>query len=879
MRRITFWLCILLLPSFTLLGQSEKRAYQTGKIIQDRIPQIDGQLNDPIWELGDSSQWESAFIQYLPNENNPPSEKTYFKIVYDARYLYVAFLCKDSHPQSINQRMSRRDGYDGDWVEITLDSYHDLRTAFAFSVSAAGVKSDKLITLNGQVEDLAWNPIWYAKSQVNQDGWTAELKIPFSQLRFGQQLHPVWGMQIQRRILRLEERSVWQRIPQGAPGWVSEFGKLNGLSAIKPQRQLEIQPFIVASLQTFEKEPENPYRSKDQTMANVGLDGKVGITNDLTLDFTINPDFGQVEADPAAIALDGFQLFFAEQRPFFIENKNIFDYRFSAPSIGGIYSSDNLFYSRRIGRKPQGNVQTEGLEYVDIPSQSTILGAVKFSGKTQKGLSLGILESLTAAEYAAVGNKHTSRKELIEPLTNYLVARVQKDFNQKQTFLGGILTSVLRQAHGNTSFLHDAAHSGGIDLFHQWKERTWYLGMNLVMSQVNGSPTSILNTQTSIPHLFQREGAKHLVLDSARMQLSGTGGDLKIGRTGNHPLQFETGVNWRSPQLELNDLGFMREADLIQHYLGMTYRSLNSFGGFRNASIAYKHWMNWDFSGALNYIDWDIELNATMENNWSYTIGYFSQPHIYTKSLLQGGPRMRLSDQYGFWWGMNSDNRKKLSIQYNGWTKTGGQGSYFLIENGLRINYQALDRFLLSFAPRFTIIRHRLQYNTSLDFRKDKRYIVSLLDQNTLSLALRLDLSITPNLAIQYYAEPFVSIGEYQNFAFVKDPLATFSDGQLHFYEPNSISAQGHLYKIDEDQDGIIDYDFEIPSFSYFQLRSNLVLRYEYIPGSEIYLVWAQGAQHQGLPTRSLLGELERQLLKEKTEHTFLVKLTYRFHK
>ncbi len=866
-------LILVLTLSYQAKSQNDRRSYDASSIERSNGPAIDGSLEDEVWK---SSDWSADFIQRLPNEGTSASAQTQFKILYDDKFLYVGIRCDESDLSRINQWMSRRDGYNGDWVEIILDTYHDQRTAFSFTLSAAGVKSDKYITLNGVEEDIAWNPIWYAQSSTSQSGWTAEMKIPLSQLRFSNAENQVWGLQVQRRILRNEELSVWQRVPQDAPGWVSEFGLLKGIRSVKAQRQLEIQPFVVGSINTFEKEPGNPFRDSHQSSANVGLDGKVGITNDITLDFTINPDFGQVEADPAAIALDGFQLFFQEQRPFFIENKNVFDYRFSAPIIGSSYSSDNLFYSRRIGRNPQGTVSVDSGEYVNQPQRTTILGAVKLSGKTKNGLSFGILESITAREKAAFSNGLT---QLIEPQTNYLVARALQDLNDRKTFIGGVFTSVARAEHDETNFLHQTAKTGGVDFLHQWQNRNWYVGANLVMSHVSGSRESILRTQQSIPHLFQRQ-ASHLQVDSTKSSLTGTGGDIKIGKTGNGHIQAETGLTWRSPGLELNDIGFMREADIIQHYTGFFYRSINSFGIFRTARVGYKHWFNWDFEGKLNYIDWDVSTDATFQNNWSVTLGYFAQPHVYSKSLLQGGPRIKLSDQYGLWWALNTDSRKKFFITYSGWTKTGGTGSYYLLENGIGFNYQPLDRIRLSASPKYTKIRHRLQYNETINTASEQLYVVSMLDQNTLSLVLRADLIINPNMAIQYYGEPFISTGRYQDFGIVTNPLQSFGEEQLQFFDIIRSEQDGlTTFEVDVDGDELVDHTISNPDFSFAQFRSNLVYRWEYRPGSELYLVWSQGLTDTSLPGSRLISSLRRQVFSRTLESTFLIKLTYRFHR
>jgi len=317
-----------------------KKNYVTQGIGEQEPPTIDGVLNDPVWEV---VGWAGDYIENRPDENTPPSFQTKFKIVYDSKFLYIGVRCLDAEPENIVKRMSRRDGFDGDWIEFNIDSYHDKRTAFSFNVTAAGVKGDELVSENGNNWDDSWNPIWYTKTNIDEQGWTAEMKIPFSQIKFGKEENPIWGLQSTRRFFREEERSLWQRIPLDAPGWVSEFGELHGLKNIESQNQLEIQPYIVASGETYEAEEGNPFRTGDETDINFGLDAKIGITNDLTLDLTVNPDFGQVEADPSAIALDGFQIFFREQRPFFVENNNIFDFNLSQSQAGNTFGSDNVF--------------------------------------------------------------------------------------------------------------------------------------------------------------------------------------------------------------------------------------------------------------------------------------------------------------------------------------------------------------------------------------------------------------------------------------------------------------------------------------------------------------------------------------------------------
>src|SRR4030095_4153450 len=418
-------------------------------------------------------EWGGDFIQWQPHEGRPPSQPTSFKILYDEKFLYIAYKCHDVSPDSIIKRMGRRDEFPGDWIEINIDSYHDLRTAFSFTLSVSGVRGDEFVSNAGDTWDVNWNPIWFSKTHIDSDGWTAEIKIPFSQLRYGNEPEKIWGFQITRRLFRKEEHSYWQHIPQSSGLWVSMFGELHGLKGIPMHRQVELAPYVIVQADKYKQQAGNPFADGLDTRITGGLDGKVAVTNDLILDFTINPDFGQVEADPSQVRIDGFQNFFDERRPFFVESRNIFEYQLTGSQAGGDYDADLLFYSRRIGSSPHGYPATSTGEYVKMPLNTTILGAAKFSGKTKKGFSVGILESVTEREMATIDNNGQKREEMVEPLTNYFVTRLQKDIDGGNTVLGGIITAVNRE-QGLSDFLHRNAYSGGLDFLHFWKKRTWY---------------------------------------------------------------------------------------------------------------------------------------------------------------------------------------------------------------------------------------------------------------------------------------------------------------------------------------------------------------------------------------------------------------------
>ena len=844
-----------------------KKIYTTKALTQHKPPVIDGILDDAGWDL---VQWGSDFIENEPDENTPPTFQTNFKIVYDDKNLYVAIKALDSAPDSIVNRLSRRDGFAGDRVNVLIDSYHDERTAFIFTVTSAGVKGDEIATENGDDIDDSWNPVWYTKTMIDKEGWTAEMKIPLSQLRFGKSKEQIWGLNVVRRIFRKNESSIWQRIPVDAPGFISEAGELHGLIDLIPQKQLEIQPFTVLQYDKYPRETGNPFRDGRDFKVNGGLDAKIGITNDLTLDLTVNPDFGQVEADPAAITLDGFEIFFREQRPFFVENKNIFDFR-----LGG--NQDNLFFSRRIGRTPQGSADITDGEFVDQPANTTILGAAKFSGKTKNGWSIGVLESVTSKEFAIIDANGDRREEIVEPLTNYFVGRLQKDLNDRNSYVGGIFTATNRQLDGNLDFLRKAAYTGGLDFKHQWKDRKYYLEGNVIMSHVEGSEEAIQNTQESLTHLFNRVDASHVEVDPTRTSLTGTSGRIEYGKAGSGHWRYSVGANWRSPELELNDIGFLRQADEIRQFASVRYRSLKPFGKFRAINARANMFTTYDFEGNYNRIQYRLTSFAEFKNNWAMEVGFIHKPRIFTNTILRGGPRFRFSEENINFLFMNSDNRKKLRF-FGGYVYSQAREnnfSFLRFEGG--ITYQPTNALTISFNPEYTKNPNKTQYVTETDFDGTPRYILGTIDQQTLSGSIRLNYTINPNLTIQYYGQPFVSRGKYRQFKFVTNSIADDLKDRFEALNNTQVTFIDDVYAIDENLDGTTDYEIGNPDFSFVQFRSNLVVRWEYIPGSEVFLVWSQGVTGSGDPTEHLFTNLDNQILGQKKENSFLIKATYRF--
>ena len=859
---------ILLISNFfygnTKNDPNVKKVYTTVKIDKANAPTIDGLLNEPIW---DTVVWGGDFTEFEPDNNTDPSQETRFKILYDDDNLYIVVRAYDSEPEKIISRLSRRDNLNSDGVFIAIDSYHDLRTAFMFGIGAGGDKSDWIASDNGEDEDSSWNPIWDVKTTIDDLGWNAEIKIPINQLRFKDGSNIIWGFNIMRGIHRLDEKSLWDHVPVDSPGWISEIGELHGLN-LKSKNQVDIRPFVTASMNTYESVANNPYRDGKDTNFNGGLDAKIGITNDLILDLTFNPDFGQVEADPSVITLDGYEIFMQEKRPFFVESKNIFDYSFGP-------RNDNLFFSRRIGKAPSGSPSLNSGEYYESPQFTKILGAAKFSGKTENGWSIGVLESITANEYANINDGENVRREKVEPLTNYLVTRIQKDFNDNNTFVGGIITSTNRsELPDNLNFLHKSAMTAGIDFKHQWNNKNYYFEGKFIGSNVKGSEESIYRTQTSITHLFQRVDASHLEVDPTKTSLKGTGGVFMIGKQGGGHWTYDLGFDWHSPELELNDLGFLKQADHKAQFAAVAYRSLNPKGKIRSFEMSLRQFSTYDFEGNHNRTQYAFGSEIRFMNNYAINIGGAHKPRIYINSFLRGGPRWKFNQENYMYTFVMSDQSKKLRGFIGAIYSQAKQNNFSMFKMEAGLTYTPSDKLLFSISPEYVHNPNKTQYVTTVNYDGSYKYILASLDSHTLMTNIRVNYTVNPKLTIQYYGQPFIFRAKYNQFKYVTNPTADNLNNRFNLYNEDQINIENNYYSIDHNLDETSDYGFYNPNFSTVQFRSNLVLRWEYRRGSELYFVWSQGLNTFIDTSESLVDGISLGL-KEKPENTFLIKATF----
>lgn len=839
------------------------RVYTTTRLTTAQ-PVIDGRLNDPCWKTG---VWASHFTQLTPDEGGKPSQRTELKILYDNKNIYVAIKAFDTQPDKIQRIAGPRDEFSGDIVGINFDSYDDDQTGFEFDLTAFGQKIDLVLTNPSDI-DASWNPVWYGKVGIVDSGWVAEMKIPLSQLRYSSDSVQTWGLHCWRWIGRLKEEDDWEVQSLAGPGLIYNFGVLKGIKDLKKSKRIEILPYTLGKLNTFKKEPGNPFADKGRSWAgNIGLNAKVGLTSNFTLDMAVNPDFGQVEADPSVMNLTAFETFYEEKRPFFVEGKNIFTY-----DINDI----NLFYSRRIGHAPSYVITPGDSQYVKSPDQTTILSAVKISGKTSKGLSVGFMQSLTAKESAKLSDKNGNiSRQPVEPLTNYTVARIQKDYHHGNTIVGGILTSTNRFIHNQKlNFLSHDAYTGGLDLLHQWNDKEFYLDAKLIGSYVKGSRQAITLLQEAPARYYQRPGANYLKFDSTRTFLNGYGGKFKIGK-GSGLWRYSTSLSWFSPGLELNDLGYMKTVDAINQVNDISYFVNKPVSIFRTYSMYLDQFNNWNFNGTYLGSGFHISFSPEFRNKWSFSTNLvYNSPSLDTR-LLRGGYAVKMPSNINFYGQVSTDNSRDVSfyVSYN--VLQARYHSADSYEFGPGMNARVTDQLRVGVSASYSKNHNRLQYVTTVNRNPVNRYILGTIKQETFNLTLRVDYIITPQLSIRYYGSPFVSRGKYSDFKYASNPSAKNYYNRFTIYENPQLS--NNRYQLDENGDHITDYSIANPNFSFRQFRSNLVLKWEYRPGSEIYLVWSSDKTGFVDNAGTNLGHSLHQLWNIVPTNIFLFKINYWF--
>jgi hypothetical protein len=838
---------------------------------------LDGRMDEAAWS---AAELATGFTQQRPRAGEPATQRTEARILYARDAVYIGLRMYDTAPDSISTQLARRDatGLNSDWAHVLIDSYFDRRTAFRFSVNPSGVKRD-VLHYDDTSEDSGWDAVWEVATSVDSLGWTAEFRIPLSQLRYqatGAEGEAVWGINFIRDIARLDERSWWAPVLPSSGGMVSLFGELRGLRNLPSLRRLEVMPYSVGRVtRAPHLQPGDPFYRATALWGAAGADVRYGLTSNLTLTATFNPDFGQVEADPSQVNLSAFETFLAEKRPFFQEGADIFQFRVGL----GDGSSEELFYTRRIGRAPQRGVRIHD-GHVDAPETTPILGAAKLTGKLGNGWSVGVLNATTGAAEARVDSLGVRWSEAVEPLTNYAVARVSRDFREGRSTLGAIVTATNRHIDDEAlSFLNTAAYTGGIDLRHRFGGGDYRLNAYLLGSRIEGSERAILRAQRSPARYFQRPDADHVELDPTRTSLQGSAATLELLKTSGGHWRFGGILMARSPGFEINDAGFLQEADQFMQVGFLGYDQYQPRGPFRRWNVYTNLWNGWTFGGEHISLGGNINSGFQLKNLWSGYGGINRNESALSTTSLRGGPAIVRPGRTNLWGGMATDRRKPVSFSadFSGSFEDETEGRSLSVNPG--VSLRPASHISLSLVPGLSRNVSAWQCGAPPTCRAGDRYLFARLDQHTISMTARLNYTFAPNLSLQLYAQPFVSAGEYSEFKQVVEPRAQRFEDRFQTYSSEQVTRDpvSGRYEVRLAGAGQQDPDFTFgnPNFNFRQLRSNAVLRWEYRPGSTLFLVWSQGRSAPDSDGTFRFRHDAAELFDAPATNVFMVKLNY----
>lgn len=882
MKRLYPFFLYFLIFSQILFGSSKSDSTKSVMAYRlEKPPVIDGILDEPVY----LNPAITDFTQKDPFEGKPATERSEVWISYDEFNIYISGKFYDAHPDSIDATLMRRDNVvESDWLWIYLDPYNDDRTGNYFAVNAAGSICDGTL-FNDSWDDDSWDGIWESKTKINNDSWTVEVKIPFSQLRFKESPKMTWGINLNRDIKRKHEMSFYVMVPKAQSGFVSHFADLGGLDGIKTRQRFEILPYIVQKAQYLVHDLNDPFYKSNQYKTAVGTDLKFSLGSNLNVDATFNPDFGQVEVDPAVVNLSAFETFYTEKRPFFIEGANIFQFGYGGANNnwGFNFSVPELFYSRRIGRPPQGSVTANG--YVDYPSETKIIGATKLSGKLDESWSVGVLSSFTARTFATIHTTDNENiEEEVEPLTHYGVVRTQKEFNSGKQAVGLIFTSVNRDLSDEnlSNILAKQAYTLGAD---GWTflddDETYVLTGSIIGSYASGTKDYLVNLQKEPYRYFQRPDKAYMPLDSNRTSLSGIFSRVMINKQkGNFYVNTALGVI--SPGFEYNDLGSQWFADRINGHVVTGYRWYEPDEVFRQKSIYLAYNKSVDFEGNVNRDGFYASGSTQFINYWRISTSLSYNFDVTSTTLTRGGPRINLPHNYSLNLSAYTDSREKIifSPYVNlWWNKSGNNEQYY----GFEVEWKPNSQISLTFAPEYDYNFTFYQWvgNFSDDYAVntyDTRYVFGELNQKTISANIRLNWIFTPKLSLQLYVQPLISVGDYRNFKEITNPP------NLDFKEYNTETEityddESSSYIVDPDGNGPAQrFSFPNPDFNVKSLRGNLVLRWEVLPGSVFYFAWTNSrASYDNSGTLNFKNDFSK-LVNSEADNVFLVKFSYWFN-
>jgi hypothetical protein len=900
------FLCAL----FTLASPAPSAAQQTTRSQTDPRPVaqatlrqgeivIDGRLDDAAWA---AAKPITELVQAVPDEAKPPSQKTEIRILYDQGAIYIAARMFDSlGAKGVRSALARRDqvmngdnNLTSDKISFVFDTFRDKNSRTWFELNPDGVKGDH------QNGDASYDPVWEGATRIDSLGWTAEFRIPLSQLRFSRAQEQVWGMQIWRTIDRRNEQDMWAFWRSNEYGGPAYFGTLEGIKVSSQPRQMELVPYVTTRSKLEKPQVGDPYHSSRDMNYRAGGDLKVNLTSNLTLDGTVNPDFGQVEVDPASVNLSVFETTFQEKRPFFVSNSQYFSTGgfscFFCSNISGL----NLIYTRRIGRSPQlAGLLSGQSDFVDAADATTILGAGKVTGRTSKGVTVGVMDALTnreSARFRPIGGTEDETLE-VEPLANYFIGRLKKDFRGGMTRVGTITTMVNRSLTNpqEVSSLRSNAQAFGLDLDHYWANREFSFNVQTALTHIGGDTAAIRSAQFSSARYYQRPGRTETSdglfsteFDPNRRNLYGYGFYSRLAKeTGNW--LWEMTQNWRSPGFEANDLGVLGRAD-YKLMLANVFRQWTTPGSwYRNIYTILGAQQQVNYDGDRNDMDYHLWWQATFKNYMNFSSFVLLHPSTYDERLTRGGPTVihygynMLSSNFG------TDSRARVvgnvQVQYIRPVDNteGGRVAYYP-----SVTVKPSSRVLLSFSPSLDLDNTAQQYVTAVSDATvspefaGTRYIFGRLQQKTLSMDTRVNVTFTPNLTLEMFAQPFLASGKFSSFkefaevksrhmnVFGRDNGSTVTRNT----DPQTGATTG--YTIDPDGPGIASpFTFGNQDFNFRSLRGTGVLRWEYRPGSTLYFVWTQEREGSDQFGDFNFNRDRSALFRDRPTNIFQIKGTY----
>ncbi|MFL5562658.1 MAG: DUF5916 domain-containing protein [Gemmatimonadaceae bacterium] len=861
-------------------------AVRAGEII------IDGKLDESAWQ---SAEPLTKFTQQVPDEGKPATQRTEVRILYDQDALYVGARMYDSLGRAgVRAPLARRDQLVNsqtlttDKIAVVLDPYHNHRDRIWFEVNPAGVKGEQF---SG---DVSFDPIWEAAATIDADGWSAEMRIPLSQLHFSRDSLQTWGLQIWRAVDRLHEQDMWSFWKLNEAGGPPFFGHLVGMRLGARPRQVELVPYVVGRSQFKFAQPGDPFHASSERDVRVGGDAKILLTSNLTLDATVNPDFGQVEVDPATVNLSAFETFFQEKRPFFVAGRNAFNYGGFNCFFCDNVSSLDLFYSRRIGRRPQLNDWvSNNSSFNDLPETAQILGAGKVTGRAGE-YTVGLLDAVTNRETArfsgdALPGMPTLSQE-VEPLTNYFVGRARRDFRNGATSLGGMVTSTARRLDDSllVSTLRSRATAVGLDMDHSWHKQDYSVLAQFAVSDVGGSTDVMTSTQQSSAHYFNRpdrkvtsDGLFDARYDPNRTDLRGYGLYARLGKDNGNWL-WETAQNWRSPGFEVNDLSYLDRADYKWMLANVARQWTKPFGPFRYVNLTAGAQDQYNYDGDRTDTEQHYGGFLNLKNYWSTNIFYIHHPSTLDDHLARGGPMLvRTGYDYGSF-NVSTDSRRLTVFSVRADVAHGISSPTHTLQLRPSVSIKPASSVFISFAPSLNADEDASQYvltvkDPTATLFSGNRYVFSYIRTRVLSLDTRLNVTFTPDLTLELFAQPFFASGQYSHFREFAAPRTSRRLDYGRDIGTITYDAPGATYTVDPDGPAgpAVPFNFSNPDFTVRSLRGNAVLRYEYRPGSTVFLVWTQERNGYDPTGRFVFRDQTRSLLSDRPVNIFLLKVNY----